>query len=157
MSGINERIIPLDEMDDFEVAEGDPDVRGWQVCGADGGRNGEVDELLVDTEALKVRYLDVGLDDSPPSQDRHILIPIGYARLHESDDRIVVDELDGERLAQLPPYAQEPLTRDFENALLLTFRGAAHAPAGQHIDPYAGQAFDDSGLYGPRRNAAAKG
>ena len=152
MSAINERIIPLDELDGFEVAEGDPDVRGWQVCGADGSRIGEVDELLVDTESLKVRYLDVGLDDSPPSQDRHILIPVGLARLHESDDRILVDELDGDRLAQLPPYAQEPLTREYESTLLQRFRTAV-IPQPQ-ADPYGGDVFDDSRLYGPRRRLA---
>ena len=55
-------MVPLDQLDDFRVASGDPDVRGWEVVGSDGGKIGEVDELLVDTRAMKVRYLDVDLD-----------------------------------------------------------------------------------------------
>ena len=30
------RLAPLGEVDDFEVAEGYPDVRGWRVDAADG-------------------------------------------------------------------------------------------------------------------------
>lgn len=152
MSAINERILPLDELDQFEVAEGDPDVRGWHVFGGDGVKVGEVDELLIDTEAMKVRYLDVVLDEAEgdPSE-RHILIPVGYARLAESDDHILVDALDGGALGALPPYTQEPLTRDFEAAVLRGFSPTASTPA-QQADPYAGDGYDDERFYAARRN-----
>lgn len=154
MSAINERIIPLDEMDRFEVAEGDPDVRGWHVFAADGVRVGAVDELLVDTEALKVRYLDVELDETEGAEeDRHILIPIGFARLAEVDDHILVDLLDGAALAALPPYAQEPLTRDFEAAVLKQFPETAGPmdPA----DPYTAEVYDEERFYRARRERAS--
>jgi hypothetical protein len=154
MADINERILPLDELDGFEVAEGDPDVRGWHVCDAQGERIGEVDELLVDSEELKVRYLDVDLDDSSAAEDRHILIPIGYARLHERDDLILIDNLDRERLASLPPYAQEPLTREYETNLLQRFAPAAIPPT-PTADLYSGAEYDDSRFYGPRRGGPA--
>lgn len=151
MSTINERIIPLDEMDSFEVADGDPDVRGWHVYAGDGVRIGEVDELLVDTEALKVRYLDVELDDGEhDAGERHVLIPVGFARLHETDDHILVDSLDSATLAGLPPYAQEPLTRDFEAALLRQFGPDAAVPTNAP-DPYAGEGYDEDRFYGARR------
>jgi hypothetical protein len=54
--------VPLRRMHNFRITEGDPDVRGWEVRGADGRRIGEVDDLLVDSQALRVRYLDVILD-----------------------------------------------------------------------------------------------
>ena len=50
MGAINERIIPLDEMDSFEVADGDPDVRGWHVFGRDGVKVGEV-EVKTESQA----------------------------------------------------------------------------------------------------------
>jgi hypothetical protein len=53
---------PLSHLHNYRISEGDPDVRGWEVFGADGRKMGEVDDLLVDTEALKVRYLDVCFD-----------------------------------------------------------------------------------------------
>jgi photosynthetic reaction center H subunit len=154
MSSINERIIPLDEMDAFEVAEGDPDVRGWHVYAGDGVRVGEVDELLVDTEALKVRYLDIELEeDGGAAGDRHVLIPVGFARLHETDDHILVDALDSAALAELPEYAQEPLTRDFETAILRRFQPSA-PPAPAVDDPYGGEVFDEGRFYGSRRGPA---
>jgi photosynthetic reaction center H subunit len=56
------QIAPLKELKDYKVASDDPDVRGWKVIGRDGGAVGEVHDLLVDTGAMRVRYLDVELD-----------------------------------------------------------------------------------------------
>lgn len=132
------RIIPLDELPDFKVAEGDPDIRGWEVMSADGRRIGEVDQLLVDSEARKVRYLDVDLEDGlGAGEDPHVLIPIGYARLDEGSDRVVVDTLMSSDVAGLPPYTRGPITRDFE--------------AGLHSRFGEGDPYDDSRLYGARR------
>ncbi|HEV2853543.1 MAG TPA: PRC-barrel domain-containing protein [Thermoanaerobaculia bacterium] len=56
------QIAPLKELKDYKVAKEDPDVRGWNVIGRDGRTVGEVHDLLVDTGAMRVRYLDVELD-----------------------------------------------------------------------------------------------
>jgi hypothetical protein len=52
----------LDDLGDFKIADGEPDIRGWDVRGADGQKLGKVEDLLVDTAALKVRYIEVKLD-----------------------------------------------------------------------------------------------
>lgn len=56
------RISALRNLRGYRVAEGDPDIRGWEVAGGDGRRIGEVNDLLVDTVAGKVCYLDIQLD-----------------------------------------------------------------------------------------------
>lgn len=56
------RVTPLRNLHGYRIAEGDPDVRGWEVVGGDGRRIGSVNDLLVDTAEGKVRYLDVQLD-----------------------------------------------------------------------------------------------
>jgi len=56
------RATPLRNLRKYRVADGDPDVRGWEVVGGDGRRIGSVNDLLVDTAEGKVRYLDVQLD-----------------------------------------------------------------------------------------------
>jgi uncharacterized protein (TIGR02271 family) len=77
-----------------------------------------VDNLLVDTAAMKVRYLDVDIDnDLLDGTDRHILVPIGYARLDEDDDRIFVDSLNADSLRQIPEYRHETMTREYETSL----------------------------------------
>ena len=50
------------EDDDWAVAEGEPDVRGWRVVTADDKKMGEVKDLLADPTATSVRYITVDLD-----------------------------------------------------------------------------------------------
>jgi hypothetical protein len=57
MADVNEEgLVSLDD-GGWEVAEGEQDVRGWSVVTADQRRIGEVDDLLADPVAQKVRYL----------------------------------------------------------------------------------------------------
>lgn len=150
-----DRVVPLGQLDDFKVAEGDPDVRGWEVLASDGRKIGEVDELLVDTSAMKVRYLDVDVEDGVigDGMDRHVLIPIGYARLEQEGDRVRVDGLASADLGALPAYTQGPLTRDFESSVRESFRtrgtstgtGGMMDTAGLDNTPGAGTAMGMTG------------
>lgn len=149
-----DRVVPLDELDDFEVAEGDPDVRGWEVLSSDGRKIGEVENLLVDTAAMKVRYLDVDVDDDliEADDDRHILIPIGYARLDEDDDQIRVDSLQATDVSGIPAYTHSPLTREYETDLRRRFdTGFTETQSGDR-DFYSHDLYDDNRFYGARRN-----
>jgi hypothetical protein len=108
----------LSELDDYRVVKGAPDPRGWSVTAADGREVGRVRDLLVDTSALRVRYLDVELDAAAPGTgERHVLLPIGRARLHEADDRVVVDALAAEGLRALPRYDGLAFDREYESAV----------------------------------------
>lgn len=156
-----ERVIPLGQLDDFTVADGDPDVRGWDVLAADGRKIGEVDELLVDSTAMKVRYLDVDVDDGAAAGDRHVLIPIGYARLDRERDRVLVDALQSGDLGGMPVYDQGPVTRDFEGSVRDSFRASAATaeadrPSATDDDFYAGDAFDEARFYGRGTDPAAR-
>lgn len=149
-----DRVVPLDQLDDFPVAAGEPDVRGWDVIAADGRRIGEVDQLLVDTAAMRVRYLDVGLDGAlagRPNEERHVLIPIGYAQVDPAGGRVVVDTLESRDVAGLPEYHHGPVTREFETALRR--RVDAGYTGSLHTDPefYGGGLYDDSRFFGARR------
>ncbi|HEY0778990.1 MAG TPA: PRC-barrel domain-containing protein, partial [Gemmatirosa sp.] len=54
----------LNDLDEYKVADGYPDIRGWDVRTSDGSAVGKVGDLIVDTAALRVRYLDVEVDRS---------------------------------------------------------------------------------------------
>ena len=103
----------LDQLDDYEVADYDADPRGWEVIGRDGRRIGEVDHLIGDTGAMKVRYLTVDMDRE--IGDRKVLVPVGHARLEE-DERVRVDALDAEAAGRLPAY-EGTVDRDYERGL----------------------------------------
>jgi photosynthetic reaction center H subunit len=151
MADTNDRIVPLDELDDFQVAEGDPDVRGWEVFASDSRKIGEVEDLLIDTAAMKVRYLDVELDDEllGSGQDRHVLIPIGYARLHENDDHIFVDELASTDVGTIPAYTHEPLTHEYETTVVQHYNPGYTTSTGAGL--YDLDLYDDNRFYGSRR------
>ncbi|GAB2789594.1 hypothetical protein HNQ93_003223 [Hymenobacter luteus] len=141
----------LRDLPDFEVADDNPDVRGWAVRGADGRQFGQVHELIVDTDALKVRYLDVELDDSLRinPHERHILLPIGAAALDEDGDNVFVPSLTTERVLEYPPYVEIQITRQYEEAMLraLNLSLPPTAPA----DFYNQSSYDDHTFYQRRR------
>ena len=83
---------------DYEIVDGEPNIKGWDVKNEQGQKIGEVNELLFDTQARKVRYLIVDLDDNELNlDDKKVLIPIGVAELYDSDtndDGYEEDETD---------------------------------------------------------------
>ncbi|HET7460641.1 MAG TPA: PRC-barrel domain-containing protein [Longimicrobium sp.] len=167
-----DRVVPMDDLDDFRVAGDAPDPRGWEVVAADGRRIGEVDELLVDTGAMKVRYLDVDVDDEVSAEpDRHVLVPIGYARLDRDHDRVIVDQLSSADLRAIPAYRHGPITRDFETSVRDSWRARPAqpaAPAGRPTgdamraearddDFYGGEQFDETHFWAARRSTGLGG
>jgi sporulation protein YlmC with PRC-barrel domain len=165
-----DRVVPLDELDDFRVSRDDPDPRGWEVVAADGRKIGEVDELLVDTGAMKVRYLDVDLDNEMVAgeHDRHVLVPIGYARLDRDHDRVIVDEITSHDLRAIPAYGHGPITRDFETSVRDSWRrdrprraAAGAEPQAVHAEPhddfYSDDSFDESQFWAARRSTGLGG
>ncbi len=201
---------PLGRLHDYQIVDGDPDVRGWAVLGSDGVQVGEVSDLLVDTDAGRARYLDVAIDtdrlDAPsiptsaPDDEtagllgaptgtvtahsamaglaplitesvvrstlsdeenaltrdqhhgfdsRHVLVPIGHARLDPEHDRVHVEELTAGQIAELPDYDYGNLDRDAEARLHQWFHHVSgHTPGD---DFYASPSFDQDRFYGARR------
>jgi uncharacterized protein (TIGR02271 family) len=150
-------VIPLTQMTDYEIADGYPDIRGWEVKDSTGKRVGEVHELLVDPSAMRVRYLDIGLDREfgAGAGDRHVLIPIGSVALDDQRDDVVLRGIGVGQLAGLAPYNHSDVTREYETDVLsgLGFAGADRAT---DADFYTGQHFDDSRLFSGRRTAARR-
>ncbi|GJG87386.1 hypothetical protein tb265_25670 [Gemmatimonadetes bacterium T265] len=117
----------LNDLDEFKVADGYPDIRGWDVRTTDGNTVGKVGDLIVDTSAMRVRYLDVEVDRSvselakdavtPGDQERHTLLPIGNVQLDEQGDHVMVDGYTLEQIAGLPRYGGQTITRDYESTL----------------------------------------
>lgn len=112
----SEELKRLDKLDDFEVAEHEPDPTGWRVIGGDGSEIGKVDHLIADTGRMKVRYFDVDIDSDLIGEKRDVLVPAGYARLEESDRTVRVDAMNRTNAADLPAYTGK-IDREYENRL----------------------------------------
>lgn len=105
---------------DYQVAGTDP--RGWDVVTADGGKVGEVSELLMDPGAMKARFLDVAVDEKRlelEPVERHILLPAERVRLERDKKRVVVGGLLTSDVARYPHYSGLPVrartARELEN------------------------------------------
>ena len=232
--------VPLGRLRRYKVADGDPDVRGWQVYGNDGQTIGQVDDLLVDPDALRVRYLQVRLArhllelhseggtgtaspqvppaavhaaapearaipelDSlrelggtigmaavpgvPPTMltggslrehlvretlsdlenrltadhhlgnyhsagARHILLPVGRARLDTEADHVLVDGLSAEEALRLPPFEPGSFDRGFEERLLQALDGTWHPEPKRDLYDHA--LYDEVRFYQNRRSRA---
>ena len=165
--GRGSTIAPLDELNDYKVADGEPDVRGWDVVASDQRKIGKVHELLVDTGVMQVRYLDVDIDKDirGGDRDRHILVPIGCARLDDDDNRVLVGGLKSPDVRSAPAYEHLGVTRDFEESVRGCFepvgqtsrgaaaRGTEAAGAGLTASDrfYGHEHYDQSRFFGTRR------
>ncbi len=147
------RLMPLHEMKKFRVSKDEPDIRGWEVVTSDHKKIGKVHELIVDTLAMKVRYLVVDVDGSILStkKNSHVLIPIAGAQLDDNDNRVYLD-LDVAKVVALPPYDDRPISRDYETTIARLFGGSDEtAPVGSDKDFYDQKPYADRDFWGRRR------
>ena len=152
----------LQELDrsDFEIVQGEPDIRGWDVKNSRGQKIGEVEELIVDAQQKKVRYMVVDLDDNELKLDhKKVLVPIGLAQLHEKDDDVILPYVQGEQFTSLTAYDKNSLTPEVERRVCSTF-GRNNETLGttnseeHHPEFYQHDYFNDDNLYKHRLHEA---
>ena len=130
---------------DFEIADGQPNIKGWTIKNPQGETIGEVDELIFDVQSRKVRYMVVDLENSVLDlEPRDVLVPIGLAQLDEDDDEVILPNVTADQLRALPVYEKNRISRDTETSIRSVFGGlgAAAGAAGAAISGAAHQAGD---------------
>jgi uncharacterized protein (TIGR02271 family) len=83
----SDHLTSLKELGGYEVSREDPDVRGWTVVAADGQRMGKVRDLIVDTDRMKVEYLELDGDGADAGPLR---VPVSSAQLDTQQREVVV-------------------------------------------------------------------
>jgi sporulation protein YlmC with PRC-barrel domain len=96
----------LDEQKGLEVADGEPDVRGWRVVAPDGSVVGTVAHLIADVSAMRVQFLEVGLtpDRARASRSNEVLVPIEQVDIDRSTETVGVKGIPSDQIATLPSY-----------------------------------------------------
>ncbi|TLU88689.1 DUF2382 domain-containing protein [Dyadobacter sediminis] len=148
----------------FEIADGQPDIKGWDVKDTAGNQIGEVEELIFDTQTRKVLYIIVDLDDNKLELDGgEVLVPIGLATLDEKEDEVVLAELTAQKLGALPRYEKGKITPATESQIRITFTGlaAAVAPGAATYQShpegfYEHEHFNDDRFYGSRATSGVE-
>jgi sporulation protein YlmC with PRC-barrel domain len=139
---VADRFARLEDLRELEVAEGEPDVEGWNVVASDGPFVGRVEHLIVDRLAMKVRYLEVGLEDLVDEErdPRDVLIPVDYVNLDEPRQLVRIRTIPSVRIAGLPTFGGFPLEPEYEQRLETHFGVRTSGDAGRDIrvDYFAG-------------------
>jgi hypothetical protein len=116
------------------------DLAGTPVADAGGRPIGSLYGALAEADTGLLRYLDLSLDEAP----RHVLVPIGHARIHEKDNapavRLRAAVLDD--LLDVPIYDPDtPLDVPAEHEILAAYGRCFY---GERY--YAHPAYDHRGL-----------
>ncbi|WP_462264615.1 PRC-barrel domain-containing protein [Mucilaginibacter sp.] len=136
---------------DYEIADGQPNIKGWDVYDVNHKKIGAVDELLFNPASRRVRYLVVDLKQNNFNlAARKIAVPIGVAELHEHNDEVLLPEVTAIHLTSLPTYEKgKPFTQDRELAIRNAFIVPQPAVI-QGADFYEHDHFDQNKFYGRR-------
>jgi uncharacterized protein (TIGR02271 family) len=132
------RFSSLSQETDFSFREDMPDVRGWEVrTRLDNEKVGKIDDIIFD-DRHRPRYLDIDVG----LFKKHVLLPIGLARVDELNDVIWVPNMTKEQLKDYPEYAHqlETITSEYETRIRAASPGGT---ASEH--DYSAEQF-----YGPR-------
>lgn len=124
----------LEDLNDYEIADGQPDIRGWEVCTADGKVVGKVNSLIADTGAMEVRFIEVEASREVlgTAKDEHILVPIGAAQLDDDDDSVRINRLPATGLSKAPRFGRTALTGEQYRQLRDYYLGGAPRDAQEH-------------------------
>lgn len=132
----------------YQIKDGEPDITGWSVLSRSGEKIGEVEDLLFDRQARKVRYLVVQLQSSGEEIDddnRRVLAPVGVAELRGELEEVALPVGSADEMAGLPAYESGRLSPEDELQIRAIFGGST-APY-EHPQFYAHEHFDDNKFY----------
>lgn len=105
---------------DFEMRDGEPDIRSWDVRNGQGQHLGEVAELIFDPLTCRVRHMVVDLgDDVLELCERPVLIPVGLAELDREGDEVRLPSITAEQVNALPIYQEAELDAETERSICL--------------------------------------
>lgn len=128
---------------DFQIVDDEPNIIGWEVKNENGTYIGEVEELLFDQQARAVRYMIVDLNDNGMNlEDKKVMIPLGIAHLHVSDDEVVLPGLHIDQFNALPEYDKAQLGPELE----VQIRSVIGSPAALRMEDTITE-FDQNAFY----------
>lgn len=112
------RLISMEDLDGFTIADGEPDVRGWDVSTLGGRELGTVEDLLVDPDRSEVVVLEVALR----GDDVHAEVPVRAVQLDRKRKVVLVDSGDIEGGSRHGVRARDRMDDDERERMRDTYR-----------------------------------
>lgn len=109
-----------------KMASGHPNIKEWKIVDHTGQKVGTVYDMLFDTESNVIRYIITNLKNGELlEQDRLVLMPVGMARINDSQNEVVFPNITKDQIKQLPDFLTiEHFTQEDEYAV----RNALRSP-----------------------------
>lgn len=111
----------LEQIRDFEIAEGSPDIRGWDVFDRTHQHVGKVDSLLIDPETAEasgmtpVRYLSLATDGHTR------MVPIGQVDISETQHEVHLKQSALADVDRFPEFEAGEVTPERERRYFTSF------------------------------------
>lgn len=129
---------------DYEIVDGEPNILGWEVRNETAHYLGKVDDLLFDPATRAVRYIVVDLSENGMNlSDKKVMIPIGIANLHESDDEVLLPNVHIAQFTALPHYEKGNIGSHTE----MMIRSVIGSPAALRMEEAATGGFNQNEFY----------
>jgi hypothetical protein len=156
----------LSDLEDYMISDPYPDFRGWKVVLPEGGRVGKVSDLIVDTNEMIVKYVEVKVDDDvlvptdavgADSGATYLLVPVGVAHLGDHEDVVVVDRLPTAGIEGAPRFERGVPTPEQERQIRDYYqpdtRGGPEVRMGHRRKRTTGPQNHAEGQHGERTHA----
>jgi hypothetical protein len=148
----------------YEIAKGQPDIRGWDVRDDHRRKIGKVRELIFDIRASKVRYMVIDVLDVKDLdlEKRTVLVPIGLAELDQRDDDVILSTVTPFQLRALPRYDKNILGAKAERDISMVFgregvlgNSTASSTSNEDVDDtfYNHDHFNEDNMYRKRKSS----
>jgi hypothetical protein len=151
----------------YEIAKGQPDIRGWDVRDDHRRKIGKVRELIFDIRASKVRYMVIDVLDVKDLdlEKRTVLVPIGLAELDQRDDDVILSTVTPFQLRALPRYDKSTLGAKAERDISMVFgregvlgsNSTATSSSNEDVDDtfYNHDHFNEDNMYRNRKSSSS--
>ncbi|WP_293789569.1 PRC-barrel domain-containing protein [uncultured Pedobacter sp.] len=115
----------------YQLSDGETDIKGWPVRNEAGDSVGKVRDLLFDPEQNAIRYIIVELVNmSEDLEEKAILIPIGIANLGDDNKEVILPDIHLDQFRAMPRYIIGEVTPQMENEI----RNVIGSPAALRLE-----------------------
>ncbi len=120
------RLVPMRDLSEFSVAAKDPDPRGMPVIGADGKRGGTIADIWIDRSEPQIRYFEVATESADGSEERRVLLPIGFSRVDGFRGQVRVKAILASQFADVPGTQNPDQVTQLEEDRISAYYGGGY-------------------------------
>jgi hypothetical protein len=147
----------LERLRAHRIAPGEIDIRGWIALAEDDRRVGRVRDVIVDTDALTVRYVELSLDPhlTANSGSRRLVVPIGCARVSAHRPHVHLPGITSRELLHAPRFGARPIGPEEETVLRAFFLRHSNGDGSPETNASDAEDVLEQQFWGARRRARA--